>query len=244
MNQPLFVILNGGEAVGKGTQKQKLVDLYPDAIQVREPGGTPEAEIIRLALLEKDDTLDERIEKINQVLAVEHLEPITRDYLLKAKAEMQKNGLNGNAEAYLYAASRAESNQKVVKTALENHQIVLGDRSVACSMAYQGYARGVGMDFVWELNQPTLENAMPQLEIFLNLPLEETQKRLAGRVEKQDRLDLESKDFHQKVRQGYLDYYENYCPYPYVILDASGTVEEVHEKIKETIENFQTKACQ
>lgn len=239
MNQPLFVILNGGEAVGKGTQKQKLLELYPDAVQVREPGGTPEAEIIRNVLLEKDATLEQRIEQIDNVLAVKTIELITADYLQKAKKEMNKNGLNGVAEGYLYAASRAESNQKVVRPALQNNQVILGDRSVACSMAYQGYARGVGMDFVWELNQPTLEGAMPHLEIFLNLPLDETQKRLAGRVEKQDRLDLESEEFHQKVRQGYLDYYEHYCSYPYVILDASGTIEEVHEKIKETIATFQ-----
>lgn len=239
MKQPLFVILNGGEAVGKGTQKQKSVELYPDAVQVREPGGTPEAEIIREILLEKDTTLEARLTQIDEVLAVECLEPLTRDYLEKAKEEMNQHGLNGIAEAYLYAASRNESNQKVVRTALGNNQIILGDRSVACSMAYQGYARGVGMEFVWALNQPTLENAMPHLEIFLNLPLEETQKRLAGRVEKQDRLDLESEDFHQKVRQGYLAYYENYCPYPYVILDASGTIDEVHAKIKATIANFQ-----
>ena len=84
MNEPFFFILNGGEAVGKGTQKQKQAAMYPDAVSVREPGGTPEAEIIREVLLEKDPTLDERIAQMESVLAVQTIEPITRNYLENA----------------------------------------------------------------------------------------------------------------------------------------------------------------
>lgn len=235
----MYFLLNGGEAVGKGTQKEMLVSLYPDAVQIREPGGTVEAEIIRAVLLEKDSTLAERMNHLRLLLQEGKTIPLCTDYMQKALRIMERDGLNGMAEAYLYAASRAESNAKVVKPALANNRIILGDRSVACSMAYQGFARELGMDFVWELNQPAIEGTHPHLEIFLHLPLEVSQERLKGRVEKQDRMDLEKESFHQRVREGYLQYYQHYCPYPYEIIDASGTVDEVHEKIRQVIQRYQ-----
>lgn len=239
MSQSFFVILNGGEAVGKGTQKAKLLDLHPNAVQVREPGGTPEAEKIRFVILDKDASITERLTILANLITSGDISPLCKDYLEKAKDQIIEHGLDGVAEMYLYAASRAESNQKVVRKAKEEGKIILGDRSVACSMAYQGFARGIGMKPVWEVNKPTLEGAYPDLEIFLNLPLEESQKRLSLRTEKQDRLDLENNVFHECVRAGYLEYYKHHCPYPFEIIDASGTIEEVHEKIKKVIETYQ-----
>jgi dTMP kinase len=238
MKESFYFILNGGESVGKGTQKEMLVNLYDDAVQIREPGGTLEAEIIRSVILEKDVALKERLLKVQSLIDNGDVINLCKDYLTLAKKEMVMHGLNGKAEAYLYAASRAESNKKVVIPAIAEGKVILGDRSVACSMAYQGHARGLGMEMIWGINQPAIEKAHPDLEIFLNLPLEESLKRLKGRVEKQDRMDLESKSFHKRVRDGYLEYYEKYCPYPYVIVDAGGTKEEVHKRIKKIIDNY------
>lgn len=240
MKEPFYLILNGGEAVGKGTQKAKLLEGHEEWVQVREPGGTKEAEVIRAVILEKDMNIDDRIAVIRDLAENKNITALCKHYLLHAKEEMKTNGLSGEAEAYLYAASRQESNQKIVVPAKREGKTIVGDRSVACSMAYQGKARGQGMDFVWNLNRPTLDDAYPDLEIFLDLPLEESTRRLEGRTEKQDRMDLETSEFHRNVREGYKDYYENFCPYPYEIIDASGTIEEVHEKIKKVIDSYQT----
>lgn len=239
MKNPFYLVLNGGEAVGKGTQKEILLTLYENTVQVREPGGTPEAEKIRTVLLDKDISIQERVQVINELLRQDEIAVLTQKYLKIAQKELMQNEMNGKVEAYLYAASRSESNANVVVPAKLKKKMIIGDRSVACSMAYQGKARGLGMDFIWGINEPAIKGAMPDLEIFLNLPLEKAQERLKGRTEKQDRLDLESLDFHERVREGYMEFYENYCPYPFVIIDASGTIEEVHEKIRETVERYQ-----
>lgn len=230
----IYVVINGGEGAGKGVQKELLAKIVQDYVPVREPGGTPEAEIIREVLLNADYDDKKRIEELNRVLEM-NIEVLTKDYILKAIDIINEQGINGDAEAYLYAASRNESNTKIVKPAKEAGKVIIGDRSVACSMAYQGYARGIGMEKVWALNEKTIENAMPDLEIYLEISVEEANKRLANRPEKIDRLDKESEAFHEKVRQGYKEYYEKYCPYKVVFLNADDTKEQVHQKIVDTI---------
>lgn len=239
MKKNPFIILNGGESVGKGTQSKKLLELFPEAAKVREPGGTPEAEKIRFVILDADASNIQRIEVLKETIASGKLNNLSIEYLKKSIQEIEENGLNGVAETFLYAASRSESNEKIVIPSREKNNIILGDRSVACSMAYQGYARGLGMDFVWEINKPAIENAHPDLEIFLNLPLEIAQERLSQRTEKQDRLDNESIVFHEKVRKGYIEYYEHYCNYPFEVIDATGSIDEVHEKIKNVLKKYE-----
>lgn len=237
----MYIILNGVDGSGKDTQFEKLLSLFPNCITLREPGGTTEAEVIRDVILNPDYSLKKRISFIDFLLQGEIIEPLTRQYLLLAKNEMNQHGLNGKAEVYLYAASRAETNKKMVAPAKVEQKTLLGRRSVACSMSYQGFAREIGMDFVWEQNVPTLENALPDLEIFLDLSPEVASKRLKGRTEKQDRLDLESDEFHKKTREGYLTFYEKYCPYEHIILEASGSIEEVHSLIVKTINEWKKK---
>lgn len=238
MKKPFFLIINGGDGAGKGTQKQFLLEEFKDTVQIREPGGTEEAEQIRLVILDADLHLHQRVEIVKELLKNEKVINLCKKYLEKALGEMSLNGLTGKAEAYLFAASRSQSNELVVKPALKENKIILGDRGIACSMAYQGSARGLGMDFVWDINKEAVKDAYPHLEIFLDLPLEISMERLKGRTEKQDRLDKETKDFHTKVREGYLTYYKEYCPYPSIIVDATGTIEEVRGKIKNIIKDY------
>lgn len=228
------VVINGGEGAGKGIQKELLAKEINDYVGIREPGGTPEAEIIREVILNADYDDKKRIEELEKVLQMS-IETLTKEYVEKAKKIIEEKGIDGESEMYLYAASRNESNQKVVRQAKKDGKIIIADRSVACSMAYQGYARGIGMEKVWEVNKPTIENAMPDLEIYLEISVEEANKRLAKRQDKYDRLDQEEDAFHQKVRKGYKEYYENHCPYKVVYLNAEDTKEQVHQKILETI---------
>src|SRR5690606_26329601 len=134
------------EAVGKGTQKNLLLAGHEEWVQVREPGGTTEAEVSRSVILESDMGITERMAMIDRLREEAEITELCQRYLSKALEEMAKNGLNGKAEAYLYAASRQESNQKIVVPAKREGKTIVGDRSVACSMAYQGKARGLGMD--------------------------------------------------------------------------------------------------
>ena len=229
-----YVVINGGEGAGKGVQKELLENYVGESVSVREPGGTKEAEIIREVLLNANYDDTKRIEELEKVKNMD-IEPLTKEYVEKAMEIIKKETINGEAEMYLYAASRNESNKKVVIKAKKEKKIIIGDRSVACSMAYQGYARGLGMEKVWEVNKPTIENAMPDLEIYLEISVEEAEKRLLNRKDKYDRLDQESSNFHEKVRKGYKKYYEKHCPYKVIYLNADDAIENVHKKIIETI---------
>ena len=238
----MFIILNGVDGSGKDTQFQNLLSLYPNAIQLREPGGTPIGEIIRDVILETSYTVKERLNLIYPLIEDPETVNDCKECLLSAIAELSRHGITALAEVYLYAASRAQTNQTLVIPAKKNHDMILGRRSVACSMSYQGFARqspDIDMNFVWEVNQPAVIGALPDLEIFLDLPPEIAVERLRGRTEKQDRLDAESDDFHARTREGYLMFYKHYCPYPYVILPSTGSVDEVFTKIKSAIEQHQ-----
>lgn len=237
----MFIILNGVDGSGKDTQYQKLLGEYPGAVQLREPGGTPIAEVIRDVILNPDYTTQDRLALIAPLISNPRSVTDCKAYLQQAYDEMHQHGISALAEVYLYAASRVQTNQTLVIPAKNEGKAVLGRRSVACSMSYQGHARqtlGIDMDFVWQTNANAIHGAFPDLEIFLDLPPEVAFERLRGRTEKQDRLDNESSDFHTRTRDGYLHYYQDFCPYPYVILPAIGSVDEVFEKIKATISNF------
>lgn len=231
----ILLILNGMDGAGKGVQFEQLYKIIPNAKRLREPGGTVEAEKIRQVILSVELTLHDRLEILKGLLNDDAVVELCKNYLSQANIEMRMNGLTGTAEKFLFAASRAQTNLTLVKPFVEKGEIVLGERSVACSMAYQGHARGLGMDEVWNINKKAIESSFPNLEIFLDVTPEIAQKRLKGRTNKQDRLDKESYEFHKKTRDGYMNFYERYCPYPYQIIDASGTVEETFKKIKNTI---------
>ncbi|QST02920.1 dTMP kinase (plasmid) [Pontibacillus sp. ALD_SL1] len=234
MHKKPFILFNGGDGSGKGVQKERVASLVGEYVSVREPGGTKEAEIIRDILLSTTHREEDR-EECFHILFESPLHTLTHTYLTHAYNEIRRNGLNGAAEVYLYAASRNESNKNVVQKARRDGRIILGDRSVACSMAYQAGSRGMGADWVWSVNEPTLDGAFPDLELFLDVPTSVAQKRLEARTEKRDRLDLESLSFHEKAREGYLTYYKTYCPYPYAIVPADGTIEDVHSTIMDVL---------
>jgi dTMP kinase len=193
-----------------------------------EPGGTKEADVIRFVLLDSDSTIHERVEKLKELISEGNITETCENYLKKSIQTMESEGLSGQAEAYLYAASRAETNQKVIIPSMEKGELVLSRRSVACSMS-------LGMDNIWEINQKALNGAYPTLEIYLDVPAEVAQERLKGRTEKQDRLDNEKFDFHQKTVIGYRTYFEKYCPYPYILVDGTKSKEDLLEEVKKIV---------
>ncbi|CCP88178.1 dTMP kinase [Candidatus Phytoplasma solani] len=107
-------------------------------------------------------------------------------------------------EALLYAADRIEHLNHIILPALQNKNIVICDRYVDSSFVYQGYARQLGKDYIAQINDFALKHP-PNITFYLDLDPEIAKRRLAFfRSGTQNRLDLEKVQFHQKIREGYL----------------------------------------
>ena len=143
--------------------------------------------------------------------------------------------MSGACEALLYAAARVQLLDEIIKDKLENGELVLCDRYVDSSLAYQGVARGLGLEFVENINSYALNNFMPDLTLFLDLPPEEAFKRKGG-VDKNDRVEKSGMEFHNNVYKGYKMLAEKY-PERFVVIDASGSKEQTHEKIKNALKD-------
>lgn len=107
------------------------------------------------------------------------------------------------AETLLYAACRAQHVREVILPALKAGTAVVGDRYLASSLAYQGFGRGVGWETVWQFNKQAVNNCLPDVTIFLDLPLAEARQRRKDRGKSPDRLELEGDLFQEKVRWAY-----------------------------------------
>jgi len=130
-------------------------------------------------------------------------------------------------ETLLYAAARAQLVEQVIRPAVERGDMVICDRFVDSSMAYQAYGRGLG-DIVWDINKNAVGDCMPDLTILLRLDPEAGMDRISGR--KQDRIELSSSDFHRRVYEGYLALEERF-PDRIRGIDASKGIEEISEEI-------------
>ena len=143
--------------------------------------------------------------------------------------------MSGACEALLYAAARVQLLDEIIKDKLDGGELVICDRYVDSSLAYQGVARGLGMDFVESINAYALKNFMPDLTLFLDLPPVLAFKRKGG-VDKNDRVELSGMKFHNDVYKGYKMLAEKY-PDRFVVIDASGTKDQTHEKIKKALKD-------
>ena len=106
-------------------------------------------------------------------------------------------------EALLYAAARAQHLREVVQPALNRGTLVLCDRFVDSSLAYQGYARGLGLDFVREINSFAMRDFRPDVTLFLDISPRAAFERKHG-ADEDDRMEQLGMAFHQKVYEGYL----------------------------------------
>lgn len=119
--------------------------------------------------------------------------------LLSLKSE----GLHPRAELLLYEADRAHHVEKVIRPALAEGKVVLSDRFSDSSTVYQGYCRGLGVEWVDHLNQIATGGLRPDLVILLDVPNSERRKRL-NRRGPLDRMEKAGEAFHRKVREGFL----------------------------------------
>ncbi|MDF2856519.1 MAG: thymidylate kinase [Neobacillus sp.] len=155
--------------------------------------------------------------------------------------DKKNTAMDPRTEALLYAAARRQHLIEKVKPALEEGRIVLCDRFVDSSLAYQGHARGLGIDEVLTINQFAIERMMPHLTIYFDIEPEIGLNRINSNIGREiNRLDLENLEFHSKVREGYHLLLDRF-PDRIVKIDASGSVDEVFTQtmkiLNQTIDN-------
>ncbi|MCM3708309.1 MULTISPECIES: dTMP kinase [Cytobacillus] len=138
--------------------------------------------------------------------------------------------MDPRTEALLYAAARRQHLAEKVKPALDEGSIILCDRFIDSSLAYQGYARGLGIEEVYSINSFAIEGMMPELTLYFDIEPEAGLERINQHKGREvNRLDLEKLDFHHKVREGYLKLMELY-PERIFKIDASKPLEEVYQQ--------------
>ncbi|KAA6443736.1 dTMP kinase [Bacillus swezeyi] len=155
-----------------------------------------------------------------------------REVILNPK----NTGMDPKTEALLYAAARRQHLIEKVKPALDKGKIVLCDRFIDSSLAYQGYARGLGIDEVLSINQFAIGGMMPNATIYFAIDPEEGIKRIhANRAREKNRLDLEQINFHKLVQEGYQEVISRF-PERFRTVDASQTIDHVIKRVNEMIE--------
>ncbi len=138
--------------------------------------------------------------------------------------------MDARTEALLYAAARRQHLVEKVVPALQQGAVVICDRFIDSSLAYQGYARGLGMEAVWEINRFAIGETMPDLTLWMDIePALGLQRIHRDGARELNRLDLEGLRFHEQVREGYQRVYELYSE-RIVRLDASLSAEQVLEQ--------------
>ena len=154
-----------------------------------------------------------------------------RDIIL----DVDNKEMTPECEALLYAASRMQHLKEKVIPALNAGKVVLCDRFLDSSLAYQGYARGLGMEAILKANAFALDY-LPSLTILIDLEPEIALKRLLNkdRESKKDRLDSEGIDFHKRVYDGYHEVYKMY-PDRIVMLDGNKPLEELQKECLKVI---------
>lgn len=158
-------------------------------------------------------------------------EEIRNIILDKKNTEMDER-----TEALLYAASRRQHIVEKIIPSIKEGKIVLCDRFLDSSLAYQGYARGIGIDKVLEMNLFATEGLEPDLTFFFDLDPEKGLERIAANSNREvNRLDVEKLSFHKKVREGFLMLAKRF-EHRFVVIDASKDKDSVFQDVYNAIE--------
>lgn len=137
-------------------------------------------------------------------------------------------------EVFLFMAARHHHVVEKIRPWLNRGRIVLCDRYVDATVAYQGYGRGVDLDIIHEMNLRATEGTLPNLTLLFDMRPEEGFRRIGRRLDNFERRAL---PFHRRVRQGYLDILHAESKRVHLV-DASGTLDEVSERVNRVVEEF------
>ena len=149
------------------------------------------------------------------------------EQIRKVILDVNNTNMDARTEALLYAASRRQHLVEKVIPALKENKVIICDRFVDSSLAYQGHARGLGIEKVYDINKFAIDTVMPDLTLLFDLDPKLGLERInANKNREVNRLDLEKLEFHKLVREGFL-IIENLEPNRVKKVDASKTIEEV-----------------
>lgn len=144
------------------------------------------------------------------------------------------------AELLLFAADRAQHVELLIRPALADGRIVISDRFVDATVAYQGGGRLFGRKTVEKVIKLATGGLSPDLTLYFDIPVEQAIARISERISstaKTDRMDLETAEFYSRVREEYLAIAKRE-PERFVVIDASGSIEETHRVVMDTIDRF------
>lgn len=151
-----------------------------------------------------------------------------RDVLL----DPESSEMDERTEALLYAADRAQHVAEVIQPALQAGKVVVSDRFVDSSLAYQGLARGLGLDEIYRISEWATGGLMPDLVLYLQVD----PQRGLSRVDRElDRIERAGPGFHDRVAEAYLELAARY-PRRFVVIDASKSQSEVHQAVVDAYE--------
>lgn len=139
-------------------------------------------------------------------------------------------------ELLLYTAARAQLMEEVIRPALKEGKVVICDRFVESSAVYQGIARGMGIELVYEINQYAIGDTLPDLTIMIDLDAKTGISRKKEQAEL-DRMEREALDFHEKVVNGYREIAALHPERIYKV-DGHQTIEEIHKKIAAAVDKI------
>jgi dTMP kinase len=188
-------------------------------------GKTTQAELLEQWLVERGRTVVRTREPGGTDVGIE-----VREIVLHHRGDIAPR-----AEALLYAADRAHHVATVVRPALERGHVVIQDRYVDSSVAYQGAGRVLDPHEVRQLSEWATEGLMPDLTLLFDLPPEVARKRLDGVRTRYDRLEAEAEAFHDRVRAAYLEIAESY-PARIAVIDATDPVEAIAADVRKLVE--------
>jgi dTMP kinase len=148
--------------------------------------------------------------------------------------DKETTGLSSRAETLLYAADRANHVDMVIRPALRRGAIVVTDRYVDSTLAYQGFGRNLPVDEIADVNTWATAGLVPDLTVLLDVPSEVGLNRFASPA---DRMESEPREFHERVRRGFRALAES-APDRYLVVDASRSQDEISREIRDRIRDI------
>ena len=207
--KPFFIVFEGVEGCGKSYQSRKLYNKLKkkklDTILTREPGGTKSSELIRNLIL--------------------------KDYFAKDSKEK----FDKYTDTLLYLAARNEHIKNKIKPALLNKKVVICDRFIDSTIAYQVYGKNVELDFIENIHKKILHKIKPNIVFVLKVSKQTSRKRLKKRKTK-NRYDNFTQSFYNKAQNSFIKIAKN--KKNYFILDSSTDDNSLEHKIFNICEKY------